>query len=225
MMRNILLTIALVCFLAGGITAQPKLAAEIQFVTLGNCAICKIRIESKLALTGGVISADWDYNNDVTTVVYDDQVTDAFQIMQAIADTGHDTEWYRAPDSLYALLIGSCCEYERTINYSNVQIGYLSLMGIWVYPVGVSEIKKSCKVSIYPSIGSGVVTVDVKESRPDQDAVLAIYSISGRKVFQDKLAGRQGNTLDLTFLSNGKYVAVVTSGNEIVYKSNLIIIH
>lgn len=209
----------------GTLMAQSSYPMEIQFTTLGNCAICKTRIEAKLSLTEGVISADWDYSNDVTTVVFDDEVTDAFQIMQAIADTGHDTEWYRAPDSLYALLIGTCCEYERTIDYTNVQIGYLSLMGIWVYPVGVTETPDSREVSIYPSVGTGTLTVDPGEAAGNQESILMIYSITGRKVYHCELDLTSVNRIDLTFLVDGQYLAVISAGSEILSKAKLIITH
>ena len=136
MIKNLLLTVCLSIFMASGILAQSPETEEIEFPALGNCYLCKVRIEAKLNLLDGVTSSNWDYNTKVTTVEYDESVTDPFEIMQAVADTGHDTEWYPAPEEMYALLIGTCCEYERTINYSTVQIGYLSLMGIWVFPCG-----------------------------------------------------------------------------------------
>ena len=180
MTRNLLLTICLSVIVASGIFAQPVESTQITFPTLGNCYLCKLRIEGKLNLTEGVLSSDWNYDTKVTTVEYDESITDAFQIMQAIADTGHDTEWYRAPDDLYALLIGTCCEYERTIDYTNVQIGYLSLMGIWMFPVGITEPVNPYMVSVYPSVGDGNVTLDFGGELPHQEAFLKIYSMNGK---------------------------------------------
>ncbi|MBE0647394.1 MAG: hypothetical protein IH596_06400 [Bacteroidales bacterium] len=226
MMKRTFYTITLAMFIGlGTLMAQSHSNMVIQFQTLGNCAICKIRIEAKLALTEGVIAADWDYNNDVTTVEYDEEVTDAFQIMHAVADTGHDTEWYAAPDSMYALLIGSCCEYERTINYSNVQIGYLSLMGLWVYPVGITEIREPVSVSLYPTIASDAISVELKGSMLDQNALLTIYSMKGTKMCEHNLAASEGNRIDVSSMANGQYLAVVSIGSEICSRTKIIITH
>ena len=223
MIKNLLLTVCLSVFLTGSIFAQPAEAEEIIFPALGNCYLCKVRIEAKLNLTEGVLSSNWDYNTKITTVEYDETVTDPFEIMQAVADTGHDTEWYPAPDDMYALLIGSCCEYERTIDYTNVQIGYLSLMGIWVFPVGVAETEDPYHLSIYPSVGAGIVTLDFGNRLPLQEPILSLYSMSGRLVYQSKLALQSRSRLDLTSIANGQYLAVVTINNEILNKSKLII--
>lgn len=225
-MKRTICTLILAMF-TGMVTllAQSLNTSEIQFVTLGNCAICKIRIETKLSHTTGIVFAEWDYNTDVTTVQYNNEETDAFQIMHAIADTGHDTEWYPAPDSMYALLIGSCCEYERTIDYTNAQIGYLSLMGLWVYPVGVQEAGQPVSVSIYPSVGTGLVTVDVNDPLSFREAFLTVYSVNGRVAYRGRLFGKSGIRVDLTSLAKGQYLAVVSSGSEIFSTSKLILTH
>ncbi|MFH1297851.1 MAG: hypothetical protein ABIJ04_11380 [Bacteroidota bacterium] len=225
MIRTSLLTVCLTILLAEGIVAQPGESMQIIFPTLGNCYLCKLRIEAKLNLTEGVISDEWDYITKVTTVEYDETVTDAFQVMHAIADTGHDTEWYPAPDSMYALLIGTCCEYERTINYANVQIGYLSLMGIWVWPLGVQTVPASYHVSVFPSVGQGIITLDFGDRVPLQEAVLTLYSMNGRKVYQRRLPQQSRIVLDLTTLGGGQYLASVTLRDEILLKSKLIINH
>ncbi|MFC2102516.1 T9SS type A sorting domain-containing protein [Bacteroidota bacterium] len=225
MIRNFLLTICFSLFLTGSILSQPAESTEIIFPTLGNCYLCQLRIEAKLYLTEGVLSAKWDYETKVTTVEYDETITDPFQIMQAVADTGHDTEWYPAPDEMYALLIGTCCEYERTIDYTNVEIGYLSLMGLWVYPVGLPEVSGNLTVSVYPTIGSGVIEVNMKGSLPTQSAILTIYSISGKILYRDELSALSGNRVDLTSLANGQYLAVISSDTEILSKTKLIITH
>jgi len=223
-MKRTFCTLILTIFIGlGTLMAQSQSNTVIQFQTLGNCAICKIRIEAKLARTEGVVAADWDYNNDVTTIEYDESVTDAFQIMHAIADTGHDTEWYAAPDSMYALLIGSCCEYERTINYSNVQIGYLSLMGLWVFPVGVDESLDVGETRIYPTIGAGMMTVDLGNSLFAGDAILTVYSMDGRQAYRCTFSGKSRARVDLTSLSKGQYLAVISSGSEILSTSRLIL--
>lgn len=225
MIRNFLLTVCISLLFAGNTLAQPGETTEIIFPTLGNCYLCKLRIEGKLNLTPGVVSAEWDYNTKVTTVEYDESVTDPFQIMHSVADTGHDTEWYPAPDSMYALLIGTCCEYERTIDYTNVQIGYLSLMGLWVYPVGVNEVSEQVSVSIYPTVVSESISVDLKGLISGKSVVLTIYAMNGAKTCQQELSGDQGNRIDLSSLANGQYLAVVSSGKQVLSKTKLILTH
>ena len=92
-------------------------STTVAFGTLGNCSICKDRIEGAVKQVPGVISVSWKIISDVTTVTYDSTVTDVYIIMHVIANVGHDTEWFPAPDSAYNLLKGTCCEYQRTNNY------------------------------------------------------------------------------------------------------------
>lgn len=198
---------------------------EIIFPTLGNCYLCKLRIEAKLANTEGVITADWNYETKVITVVYDENVTDAFEIMHSIADTGHDTEWYPAPDSMYALLVGTCCEYPRTIDYTQVEIGYLSLMGIWVWPLIVDDSETRLRLSIFPSVTQGQITLDFTEIPPVPGAVLTLFSMNGRQVYRRLLPLQSRILLDLSSLSSGQYLTVVTHSDGIIMKSKLIINH
>ena len=114
----------------------------IYFPVLGNCYLCQLRIEEAVNNLDGIESVNWSYDTKITTVTYDDGVTDAYEMMHAISAVGHDTEWYPAPDSAYYTLVGTCCEYERTNDYTNVQIGYLSLMDLWVFRL---ELQSSMK--------------------------------------------------------------------------------
>ncbi len=111
------------------LSAQEKGIETIKFETLGKCGMCKTKIEAAVNSIDGISYVFWNFAKNETIVTYDESKTNPFYIMQTIADTGHDTEWYRTPDAVYNLLIGSCCEYERTIDYSQVQIGYVTLLG------------------------------------------------------------------------------------------------
>ena len=128
----------------------------VYFPTLGNCYLCKLRIEECVNKLEGIEEVTWDYNTDITTVTYEETITDPYIIMDAIALVGHDTEWFPAPDSSYQTLVGTCCEYERTMDYTNVQIGYLSLMDLWVFPVGIDDPEPLQELSINPSAGNGI---------------------------------------------------------------------
>lgn len=182
-------------------------ALTVQFKTTGNCAICEIRIEGAVSQIPGVDSVRWDMATDVTTVTYDETKLDCHTIMHVIANVGHDTEWFRAPDSAYALLIGSCCEYERVINYDSVQVGYLSLMGIWSFPLGISKPNHGSLVA-YPTIGNGIYQLKNANlmSAPVQ---IIIYAMNGLKVKELTFYGEQ-TTLDLQSYPAGEYICIVT---------------
>jgi len=206
---------------------QPVISGvpfTISFTTLGNCYICKIRIETKVNQVEGVISSEWDYVSKVTTVTYDDGVTDAYQIMHAIADTGHDTEWFRAPDSMYALLIGSCCEYPRTIDYTNVQIGYLSLMGIWLYPLGVQQNRHESNFTIFPTVGNGLIHIKEPAENVLGSVTIAVYSLSGGLVWSGIHVINTVETIDLSGLPKEQYLLVVQDGNRVISRSKILLI-
>ena len=129
MLKYITLFIIILVLAAGLADAKTQVY---RFVTLGNCYSCTVRIEEATQNIAGLESAVYDSETDITTVKFDDEKITIHKIMQIIANCGHDTEWYRAPDLAYMLLIGTCCEYERTIDYSKAKIGYLSLMEMWL---------------------------------------------------------------------------------------------
>ena len=77
----------------------------------GNCGMCKSRIEKALKIDG-VKKGGWDADTKMLTVSYDYNTINLDQIQQTIATAGHDTEKFRAADSVYAKLPG-CCSYDR----------------------------------------------------------------------------------------------------------------
>ena len=78
---------------------------------LGNCDMCKARIE-KAAKIPGVSRAEWNIDTKVLTLVYDSSTVKVDDVQKGIAAVGHDTEKYRAEDKVYNNL-PSCCHYER----------------------------------------------------------------------------------------------------------------
>ena len=77
----------------------------------GNCGMCKSRIETTLKING-VKKGGWDVDTKMLTISYDYNTINLDQIQQAIATAGHDTEKFRAADSVYDKLPG-CCSYDR----------------------------------------------------------------------------------------------------------------
>jgi len=77
----------------------------------GNCIQCKHRIEAALK-TKAVISADWNIDTKILSIIYNPSATTLDKIEQRIADAGHDTEHKKAKDATYNSL-PSCCLYRQ----------------------------------------------------------------------------------------------------------------
>ncbi|HVU58478.1 MAG TPA: TonB-dependent receptor [Puia sp.] len=77
----------------------------------GNCDQCKHRIETA-AKGKGVVSANWDIESKLLSLVYDPSKTSLDKIQQRIVQAGHDTKSRRATDESYNSL-PSCCFYRN----------------------------------------------------------------------------------------------------------------
>lgn len=190
---------------------------SIKFTTLGNCYLCKLRIEASLVELDGVTDSDWDYYTAETSVSYLKSLTDPHEIMRTIAKTGHDTEWYEAPDSAYNTLKNTCCEYLRTIDYDSVQIGYFSLMQIWETQLSVNILKSLEKVKIYPTVTYGNVNIVLPDN--NFSYFYSVFSLSGEMVLTGTI--RQGTTqVDISDKQAGTYIINIWNekGNSISKK-------
>lgn len=78
---------------------------------LGNCEMCKERIE-KAAKVTGVSKAVWSDETKLLTIVYDPSKVKNIEIQKKIAAAGHDTPKFKADNKAYNALPG-CCKYER----------------------------------------------------------------------------------------------------------------
>jgi len=85
---------------------------HVTFRVSGNCEMCKDRIEKAALSVKGVSVAVWDMNTKKISVDFDKSITDQESIEKAIADVGHDTELFRADDSVYKAL-PACCLYRK----------------------------------------------------------------------------------------------------------------
>jgi outer membrane receptor for ferrienterochelin and colicins len=111
-----LLLLALFTLLSSSIYAQSDSTST--FEVAGNCGMCKKRIE-KAASLSGVESAIWNIENHQITIKYNSSKIKLTQIQKAIANAGHDTPNFRAPDDVYEKL-HECCFYERLGDSSHV---------------------------------------------------------------------------------------------------------
>src|SRR5690606_20329205 len=93
-----------------GLFAQNNINTE-KFEVSGNCAMCKKRIETA-GKDAGAKSIEWDSSTGIATVTYDSSKNSLDKIKQGIAEAGHDTKEFRAPDATYEEL-HECCLYPR----------------------------------------------------------------------------------------------------------------
>ena len=89
-----------------------KPLSQISFTVSGNCEMCKERIENTAKSVAGVISAEWMMGEKKLHVKFDDTMTNPDNIQKAIAQVGHDTEKFKAPDDIYRKL-PECCLYRK----------------------------------------------------------------------------------------------------------------
>ncbi len=78
---------------------------------LGECGMCKERIEDAMKIDG-IAEAVWNQETKLLKVTYNPTMVTSDDIQKKVAAVGHDTEKYRAEDSVYASL-PDCCHYER----------------------------------------------------------------------------------------------------------------
>ncbi|MFY9151451.1 MAG: efflux RND transporter periplasmic adaptor subunit [Prolixibacteraceae bacterium] len=94
-----------------GFTSSETLRKE-RIKVSGNCEMCKDRIETAAKSVSGVNSAEWNSETKMMHVQFDGKKTNTDAIQKAIAAVGHDTEKYKASDSVYKEL-PECCLYRK----------------------------------------------------------------------------------------------------------------
>lgn len=105
-MRNIILLLAVFCFVACGKSNKKQVSLTVS----GNCDMCKSTIETASKSLDGVYTANWDNKSHQLVVEFDSlKVTDS-QIHVAIANKGYDTDLKKASDKDYDAL-ETCCQY------------------------------------------------------------------------------------------------------------------
>ncbi len=84
-----------------------------QVQILGNCEMCKSRIE-KAGSKKGEAKVNWDDKSKMATLTYDSLKQSSNDILKRIALAGYDNENFLAPDAAYSKL-PDCCKYERSL--------------------------------------------------------------------------------------------------------------
>jgi len=106
-MKN-LITLVTVLFVLT-LTAQEK-NAKASLEVDGVCGMCKARIEKAAITLTGVKSAQWNLETHELQVIYDGRKTNVAQIAKQVADAGHDTKSFKAPEKAYNA-VAPCCKY------------------------------------------------------------------------------------------------------------------
>ena len=81
-----------------------------KIVVDGVCMMCEERIEKKAIDVKGIKLADWNLDNRVLKVVYNERNITINEIHDFLVLIGHDTEKKIASDEAYSLL-DPCCQY------------------------------------------------------------------------------------------------------------------
>jgi periplasmic mercuric ion binding protein len=113
---RLFLAVMLAVFVSMNMTAQTaaktgKNKTE-TIKVLGNCSMCKDRIE-KAAKDEGAETASWDAKTNLLTVSYNPAKTSNDALAKKMASVGHDAGKYKADDKVYNALPG-CCKYDRS---------------------------------------------------------------------------------------------------------------
>ena len=106
MKSNFILTFLVLFFTIDSIS-QTK--SEVIFVD-GVCGMCEKRIESNCLATKGIKLADWNKDNRMLKVIFNEKKISLEQIHKKIASIGHDTKLETASDEAYNNL-DMCCKY------------------------------------------------------------------------------------------------------------------
>ena len=80
------------------------------FFVDGVCGMCEKRIESNCLATKGIKMADWNKENRMLKVIFNEKKISLEQIHKKVASVGHDTKLEMATEEAYNKL-DMCCKY------------------------------------------------------------------------------------------------------------------
>jgi copper chaperone CopZ len=97
--------------------SQPNLDKKVvsaSFEVLGNCEMCKKKIEGAVLKLKGIKKVNWSQENLLLSVKFNSARVQLVEIKQAIAKAGYDTDNFKASDEAYNNL-HYCCKYDRKL--------------------------------------------------------------------------------------------------------------
>ncbi|TXH22209.1 MAG: TonB-dependent receptor [Chitinophagaceae bacterium] len=111
-MKNILFVVLILI----SINIHAQTLTPITFHAKGDCEMCKERIE-EAAKKAGAKNVHYDLSKQLVSAKIDAQKTTLDAVEKSVADAGHDTEKFKAPDEVYSKL-PDCCHYIRDNKFS-----------------------------------------------------------------------------------------------------------
>ena len=87
-------------------------SSKAQFVVLGECEMCKDRIQRATYKIKGVKYSSWSIPKNKLSIIYNSNKVSLLDIKKQIAEVGHDTDESKATDEAYENL-HHCCKYDR----------------------------------------------------------------------------------------------------------------
>ncbi|QAR30165.1 TonB-dependent receptor [Ornithobacterium rhinotracheale] len=108
----------LVCLFMLGVQAQNNTFITQEVKVRGNCGQCKTRIE-KAVNQKEVSYGTWDIQSKILTLHFNPEKTSLQEVMQKVADVGHDNEYFKSKDTAYDN-ITPCCKYDREIPWEKI---------------------------------------------------------------------------------------------------------
>jgi hypothetical protein len=112
--NHILLFLLSFCYVSVQAQTQTNKVVTDTLTVLGNCGMCKSRIEAALDAKG-IKAAEWDIQSKLLLVSYVPSKISLEQINQLIISIGHDTNSKKAEDGIYSTLPG-CCRFRENPN-------------------------------------------------------------------------------------------------------------
>lgn len=91
---------------------QGSKSSKAQFIVLGECEMCKDRIQKATYKIKGVKYSSWSIPQNKLSIIYNSNKVSLDDIKKKIADAGHDSRDFKATSEAYASL-HSCCKYDR----------------------------------------------------------------------------------------------------------------
>ena len=110
-MKNLFLLLLLIPVITFAQQDNSK-TSRATITVLGECEMCKDRIEKATFKIKGVKYSNWSIPKNQLSIIYNSNKTSLDNIKKKIADIGHDTDKFKATDESYNNL-HSCCLYDR----------------------------------------------------------------------------------------------------------------
>ncbi len=104
--------IALITLLGIGLAHCQDKNKSVNFEVSGNCKMCKNRIEKAALKIQGVKFALWSPETKEFKAIIDERKCTVPDIQKKIAEVGHDSEGFIAPEAVYEKL-PECCKYRN----------------------------------------------------------------------------------------------------------------